>query len=319
MMKKVFVKDIIDEGRDINDYFIVRNKGIYSSRNNTKYMSLELKDKTGVIDAKVWENVEELSSLFDRNDIIKVRAKTRFYQNKPQLNVIDIQKLNEDIAISDIKEFFSEGERDIEDLKKAYFALIEEIDDSYMRSLFELLNTEQDIVERFFFFPASISVHHMYIGGLLEHSLSVAYLGKKAVELMGGNKDIIIAGSLLHDIGKTEELEFRGGFRYSDRGRLLGHITLGVMILERLIRKIDGFPPYLQDILSHIIISHHGLEEWGSPKKPMSLEALTVHYIDNLDAKIMGVKEHMQENMEDDRWTGYHKLYESRFYKIPER
>ncbi|HOV90879.1 MAG TPA: HD domain-containing protein [Syntrophorhabdaceae bacterium] len=319
MIKKVFVKDIIDEGRDINDYFIVRNKGIYSSRNNTKYMSLELKDRTGVIDAKVWENVEELSSLFDRNDIIKVRAKTRFYQNKPQLNVIDIQKLNEDIAISDIKEFFSEGERNTEDLKKAYFALIKEIDDPYLISLFELLNMEQDTIERFFFFPASISVHHMYIGGLLEHSLSVAYLGKKAVELMGGNKDIIIAGSLLHDIGKIEELEFRGGFRYSDRGRLLGHITLGVMMLERFIRKIEGFPSYLQDILSHIIISHHGLEEWGSPKKPMSLEALTVHYIDNLDAKVMGVKEHMQENMEDDRWTGYHKLYESRFYKIPER
>jgi len=114
-------------------------------------------------------------------------------------------------------------------------------------------------------------------------------------------------------------MEFRGGFRYSDRGRLLGHITLGVMMLERLIRRIDRFPSYLQDVLSHIIISHHGLEEWGSPRRPMSLEALTIHYIDNLDAKIMGVKEHMRENMENDRWSGYHRLYESRFYKIPER
>ncbi len=318
-MKRVFVKDITDEGREINDYFIVRSKGIYSSKNNTKYMSLELKDRTGTIDAKVWDNVEELSNLFDRNDIIKVRAKTRFYQNRPQLNIMEIQKVEEDIAVSEIKEFFSEGERGIEELKNAYSVLLKEIEDPYIASLFELLNMEHDIIERFFFFPASISVHHMYIGGLLEHSLSVAYMGKKVVELMGGDRDIIIGGSLLHDIGKTEEMEFRGGFRYSDRGRLLGHITLGVMMLERLIRRIDRFPSYLQDVLSHIIISHHGLEEWGSPRRPMSLEALTIHYIDNLDAKIMGVKEHMRENMENDRWSGYHRLYESRFYKIPER
>lgn len=318
-MKKIFVKDIKDEGREIDDYFVVKTKGIYSSKNNTKYMSLELRDRTGTIDAKVWDHVDELGSLFEKNDIIRVRARTRFYQNRPQLNVINIEKVEDDIPFSEIKELFPQGERDIDVLKDVYFTVLEEIENPYIRSLFETLNKKEEILERFFLFPASISVHHMYVGGLLDHSLSVTYMCKGVAGFTGGDKDIIIAGSLLHDIGKTEEMEFKAGFRYSDRGRLLGHITLGVTMLERLIREIDGFPSYLQDILSHIIISHHGVEEWGSPKKPMSIEALTIHYIDNLDAKVMGVKEHMREKMEDDRWTEYHRLYESRFYKTPER
>lgn len=318
-MKKIFVKDINDDGIEINDYFVVRTKGIYTSKNNTKYMSLELKDKTGVIDAKVWDNVDELGNLFEKNDIIKVRAKTRFYQNKPQLNVIDIERVGDDIPFSEIRELFPAGEKDTGVLKTLYFNMLDEIENPYIRSLFQVLNSNTEILERFFLFPASISVHHMYVGGLIDHSISVTSMCKDVVKYLGGDKDIIIAGGLLHDIGKTEEMEFKGGFRYSDKGRLLGHITLGVTMLERLIREVDGFPPYLQDILSHIIISHHGVEEWGSPKKPMSQEAIIIHYIDNLDAKVMGVKEHMREKMEDDRWTEYHRLYESRFYKIPER
>lgn len=137
---------------------------------------------------------------------------------------------------------------------------------------------------------------------------------------MGGDPDIIVAGSLLHDIGKIEEIGFAGGgFGYTDRGRLLGHIALGIVMLEDLVASVDGFPVPLADVLKHIIVSHHGEAEWGSPKKPMCIEALVVHYLDNLDAKVMGVKEHMETAMEDERWSQFHKIYESRFYKIPER
>ena len=160
-------------------------------------------------------------------------------------------------------------------------------------------------------------MHHIYIGGLLEHSLSMARIARQAVQVVGGNLDIILAGCLLHDIGKIEEIDVKRGFKYTDRGRLLGHIALGVTILDGLLREVS-VPAHIADALSHIIVSHHGVEEWGSPKKPMFIEALVVHYLDNLDAKVMGVKEHMKENMEDERWTEYHRLYESRFYKIPE-
>jgi 3'-5' exoribonuclease len=143
-------------------------------------------------------------------------------------------------------------------------------------------------------------------------------MAKEAVKFCGGNLDVVIAGSLFHDIGKIDEMEIKGAFRYSDKGRLLGHIALGVVIFEALVNEVKDFPQQISDILKHIIISHHGVEEWGSPRKPMTIEALMVHYIDNLDAKVMGVKEHMKENMEDELWTTYHRLYESRFYKIPE-
>ena len=176
------------------------------------------------------------------------------------------------------------------------------------------------LLDRFFLLPASVGVHHVSIGGLLEHSVTVAEMARHAASFMGGNPDIIVSGSLLHDIGKVEEIAFDGGaFSYSDRGRLLGHITLGIILFEELASRVDGFPDALADVLKHIILSHHGEAEWGSPKKPMCIEALVVHYIDNLDAKVMGVKEHMSQNMESEKWTQFHRLYESRFYKIPER
>jgi 3'-5' exoribonuclease len=134
----------------------------------------------------------------------------------------------------------------------------------------------------------------------------------------GANREIVIAGALLHDIGKIEEIEVRGGFRYSDRGRLLGHIALGVIKLKELIGELKDFPVLLEDLLTHIIVSHHGLEEWGSPKRPMFIEAMIVHYLDNLDARIEGVRAHFEEGMEDERWSTYHRIYESRFLRLKE-
>ncbi|MCX7965281.1 MAG: HD domain-containing protein, partial [Syntrophorhabdaceae bacterium] len=303
----------------IEDLFLVRNKAVYQSKNNTKYMAIELKDRTGTIDAKIWDQVDYFSGLFEKNDIVRIRAKSRLYSGRPQLTILDIKKFENEMSVEDFKEFFPSSEKDIEVLKDEYFSLVEEIQNPFISSFFSVFNSKVHMRERFFMFPASIGVHHMYIGGLLEHSVNVASIASKIIDITGGDKDIIIAGSLIHDIGKIEEMEFAGRFKYSDRGRLLGHIGLGITIFESLIKEIDGFPPYIADMLTHIIISHHGTEEWGSPRKPMSIEALIVHYIDNLDAKITGVKEHMKEKMEDERWTEYHRLYESRFYKTPER
>lgn len=319
MRKSIFAKDIDREGIDIHDLFIVTKKGIFSSKNNTKYMSVELKDKTGTIEGKVWDNVDAASRLFEKNDLVYVKAKARFYQEKPQLTITDIRRVENEISLEDMRVFFPEGETGIDSLKKEYFQLLNEIKDPHIASVFSVLTGKNDTLERFFSFPASVGVHHVYMGGLLEHSLSIANMGKYASDAMGADKDIIIAGCLLHDIGKVEEIEVKGGFKYSDKGRLLGHIALGVIMFEGLAREVKGFPEQIADMLAHIIISHHGIEEWGSPKKPMSIEALIVHYLDDLDSKVMGVKEHMKENMADERWTEYHKLYESRFYKLPGR
>jgi 3'-5' exoribonuclease len=317
--KNIFANDITRENIDVNDLFVVSKKNIFTGKNNAKYMSVELRDRTGTIEGKVWENVEQANKLFEKSDVVSVRARSKLYQDKPQLTITDIRKIEEIVSLDDLRAFFPEAGRGIDSLKKDYFKLLTGIEDPHIASAFSALAGRNDLMERFFSFPASIGVHHTYLGGLLEHSLSMANMGGYVADIVGAHKDIIIAGCFLHDIGKVNEMEVRGGFKYSDRGRLLGHITLGVILFEELIKELKEFPKHIADILTHIIVSHHGVEEWGSPKKPMSIEALVVHYLDDLDAKVMGVKEHMRENMADEKWTEFHKLYESRFYKLPER
>jgi 3'-5' exoribonuclease len=317
MNKKIFIKDITEDQAAINDYFVVVKKGTYTTKTNSKYMSVSLRDKSGIIEAKIWERVDELNGLFEKNDIVFVKSRPRLYQEKIQLNVTDMRKVDEELPFEMIRAFFPASEASEDALREEYFRITAEFKNPSIAVLFAALNEKKEMLEKFFFYPASIGVHHIYIGGLLEHSLSMARIARQAAQVVGGNLDIILAGCLLHDIGKIEEIDVKRGFKYTDRGRLLGHITLGMTILDGLLREVS-VPGYIADALSHIIVSHHGVEEWGSPKKPMFIEALVVHYLDNLDAKVMGVKEHMKENMEDERWTEYHRLYESRFYKIPE-
>jgi 3'-5' exoribonuclease len=319
MKKQTYVADIKGEYIDVNDFFVVVKKAVFSSKANTRYMSVGLRDKTGVIEGKVWDRVEELNGLFNKNDLVRVKGKTRMYQQKPQLNITDIRKVDEEIALEGMTEFYPGYEGGTDRLRKEYDTLVSEISDPHISKLFKAIGMRGDVMERYFLFPASIGVHHLYMGGLMEHSVSMATMGKHTAAVLGGSTDIIVAGCLLHDIGKIDEIQLKGGFRYSDKGRLLGHIALGLIILESLIAEVEGFPQDIADILSHIIISHHGVEEWGSPKKPMCIEALVVHYLDNLDAKVMGVKEHLKNNMEDERWSEYHRLYESYFYRLPER
>lgn len=317
MKKSIYIENIAREHIQVNDYFIVTRKGVFSTKDSRKYMSLGLRDRTGTIEGKVWDRVDELQGLFDKDDIVYLSSRSVAYQGKLQLKIGDIRRLEEEIPLDAMKAFLPQGERDNRLLQDEYFGLVREIRNPHLGILFSRLNEDKGLLERFFSFPASVGVHHVYFGGLLEHSVAVTKMAKEATATVGGDIDIVAAGSLLHDIGKTDEMHLKAGFKYSDKGRLLGHITLGIIRLEELIRSIDGFPPKLDDILKHIIISHHGVEEWGSPRKPMCIEALIVHYLDNLDAKVTGVREHMRDNMEDETWTAWHRLYESRFYKLP--
>jgi 3'-5' exoribonuclease len=314
--KTIFVRDITQSGHEVNDLFIVTKKGTYTAKNNSRYMMIGLKDSTGSIEGRIWDNVDELESLFDRGDIVSIQSKARAYQDKLQLHITDIRRLDSDLAVCEVEHFYPCGDMSREVLENEFDEIVSGIRDEYLKKLFAVFNGEKALRDRFLTYPASTGVHHTYVGGLLEHSLSVAKMGMAISSLIGGDRDVITVGSIFHDIGKIQELEITRGFRFTDRGRLLGHITLGVMLLKDLIRRVDDFPQDMTDILTHIIISHHGLEEWGSPKKPMFPEALIVHHLDNLDSKVMGVREHMRDNMADDRWSEYHRLYEAKFFKI---
>jgi 3'-5' exoribonuclease len=318
-MKKLFV-DQVSRDQDVNDFFLVVKKGLYSSRNNTRYASVTLKDRTGTIEARIWDRADDLSARFERNDIVYVESKARMYQDRLQLTITNVRKEERVLTADEIRDFYPESGPGTDRMRAEFSRIVGEIENEHLVRLFAQMQTRKEIMDAFCLVPASVGVHHVSIGGLLEHSVAVADMAKNAAGYMGLDKDIVVTGSLLHDIGKIEEITLRaGGFSYSDRGRLLGHITLGIMILEDLIGAVEGFPDCLSDVLKHIVLSHHGESEWGSPKRPMCLEAMVVHYIDNLDAKVKGVREHMANNMEDERWTQFHRLYESRFYKIPER
>ncbi len=318
-MKKLFV-DQVCRDQDVNDFFLVVKKGLYSSKNGARYASVKLKDRTGTIEARIWDKADEMSARFERNDVVYIESKARMYQDQLQLNVTNIRKEERVLTADEIREFYPESAAGTDRMKAEFSRMVSEIENEHLVRLFAAMQQRQEVMDAFCLLPASVGVHHVAIGGLLEHSVSVAGMAKSAADHLGLDKDIVVAGCLLHEIGKVQEIAFRaGGFGYSDRGRLLGHITLGIMMLEDLTAQVEGFPVWLGDVLKHIILSHHGESEWGSPKKPMCYEAMVVHYIDNLDAKVMGVKEHMASNMEDEKWTQFHRLYESRFYKIPER
>jgi 3'-5' exoribonuclease len=317
-VKRTFVSEIKRDS-EVNDFFLVVKKGVYSSKNNTKYMSLRLKDATGQIDGKVWDRVDELSAGFDRNDIVYVESKARMYQDSLQLTITGIRKEETELSADQIREFLPEAGPGTTQLKEELFRIMDEVEDPHLRAVLQEIKSRKTLLDKFCLFPASVGIHHVSVGGLLEHSVSLARMAKSVANQSSGDKDVLITGAILHDIGKVEELTFKGGFGYSDRGRLLGHISLGIMMVDDLTSAVEGFPADLADVLRHIILSHHGETEWGSPKKPMCIEAIVIHYLDNLDAKVMGVREHMRESMENERWTQFHRTYEQRFYKMPER
>lgn len=283
-------------------------------------MSLLLRDRTGAIEARLWEQdlVDKYNPLFEKGDIIQVTAKRTFFQGKAQLKVESIERPELEHSVKTLEKFYRRSKKSPQELGTDLLETVGKITNPYLKEFFARFQGRETLMDKFLSFPASIGIHHFYIGGLAEHSLNVARMAEMSIGIHGGNSDIIIAGSLLHDVGKTEELHFSGGFKYSDRGRLLGHISLGAMLFDDIRREMTTFPDELATIITHIILSHHGTEEWGSPRKPMCVEAISIHCLDNLDAKVTGVKEHMIENMENERWTEYHRLYESKFYTLAE-
>ena len=321
MNPRTYVKDIAGSASGyIEDCFMVGSKSISLTKTDQRFMSLLLRDRTGTIEARLWEEdlVDKYGPLFEKGDIIQVTGKRTFFQGKAQLKVERIEKPELDDSAETLGKFYRQSRYGRQEMEARLLDTVGRITNPFLQEFFVRFQERKTLMDRFFTVPASIGIHHFSIGGLAEHSLNVALMAERVIGIYGGNSDIIITGSLLHDIGKTEEIHFRGGFKYSDRGRLLGHITLGVMIFDDIRREMASFPDELATLLTHIILSHHGTDEWGSPRKPMCVEAIAIHCLDNLDAKVTGVEEYMIENMENERWTEYHRLYESKFYKPPE-
>lgn len=313
-MPKIFVKEIKDRAQ-VDSIFLVKEKITAMAKNGKPYLNLRLMDKSGEVEAKVWDNVDNLAALFDKDDFIAVRSKASVYLGKMQLVIAEMRRVPEgDVALAD---FLPETERDIREMEAELAALVASFTDGNLRRLLAAFFDDPAFMAVYRTAPAAKGMHHVYLGGLLEHSLAVAQLVDRIVPLYPGlNRDLLIAGALLHDVGKVREMTYLRSFDYSDEGKLLGHITIGVEMIQEKFVALAPFPEELAMLLKHMLLSHHGQYEFGSPKRPKTLEATILNYLDDLDSKINGIRTHVGKEPENhSRWTTYHRLYDRYFYK----
>jgi 3'-5' exoribonuclease len=314
VLRKIFVSDI-KERDQVDAVFLVKDKITAMAKNGKPYLTLKLMDKSGEVEGKVWDNVDGLSATFDRDDFIAVRAKATVYLGKMQLVIGELSRIPEEEVI--LADFLPETERDIREMERELSELLATVGDGDLSRLLKAFFDDPAFMGLYRTAPAAKGMHHVYLGGLLEHSLAVAKLSDRIVPLYPGiNRDLLIAGALLHDVGKVRELQYLRSFDYSDEGKLLGHITIGVEMIQEKIAAIGGIAPELAMLLKHMLLSHHGQYEFGSPKRPKTIEATILNYLDDLDSKINGIRTHIRKEAgSQSRWTSYHRLYDRYFYK----
>jgi 3'-5' exoribonuclease len=313
--KEIYVKDI-QAGDRVQDLFLVTEKNMAISQKGNPYLNLRLRDKTGEVDGRVWDRAAEMNDLFRAGDIIHIQSQAVSFRNVVQLSISKIS-VADDPAITPA-DYLPSSASDIDDMFAALMEIIETVQNPHLRALLNLIFADERTADGFRKAPAAKGFHHAYIGGLLEHTLSVARLLDLATQhYKKVNRDLVMAGGILHDIGKIHELSFSGAMDYTDEGRLVGHIVLGVEFVDGKMAEIEGFPKQLALELRHILLSHHGVLEFGSPKRPKTLEALIVNYMDDLDAKVAAFEEFMSGPSNESHWTPYHRLLERYIYKGP--
>lgn len=309
-----FISDL-KEGEIVESVYLVREKSFDVTKNGNPYISLELSDKTGMVDCRKWDALKSLFDSFSVDDFVKVRAKVEFYRNYPQLKIDSIEKTSDKSL--DISLYMPVSDKNRDNMFKDFLSEMGSVKNPYLKSLINKIFSDKDVSEKFKTAPAASDFHHPYIGGLVEHTLACVELAKMiALKYDDINIDLLLCGAALHDIGKIEELSYKRSFSYSDKGRLIGHIVLGANIVNTAISDIPGFPEELKNLILHIMLSHHGEHEWGSPKRPMCFEAIILHHIDNLDAKINGFRHFIKTyNDPDSVWTKHSKMFGEFLYK----
>jgi len=295
----------LEANQTIQSTFLVLQKEIRQKKTGEPYLSLTLGDKSGEVDAKMWDHVAEVMDTFDRHDFVKVRGLTAVYQNRMQLTVHKLQRADD--REIDKADFFPASTRNRGEMFAELRQHIDAMTDPHLKALIEAFFRDPVLVEKFQTAPAAKSIHHAWIGGLLEHVLSLATLARfTARHYPGVNADLLLAGVILHDIGKIDELTYDRGFGYSDEGQLVGHILIGLRMIDEKARQVPGFPPKLKLLLEHLVASHHGELAYGSPKTPATLEAMLLHHLDNLDSKVETVRQAVnRDQLVEGNWSAY--------------
>jgi 3'-5' exoribonuclease len=308
-MKSPYVSEL-QPNQIVTATFLVQYKDIRQKKTGEPYLSLVLGDRTGEIDAKMWDNVSEVMDTFERDDFLKIRGLLQVHQNRLQLTIHKLQKqIGTDVDFTD---YFPASLRHPDEMFADLMGVIAAVGNPYLRGLLTAMMEDPEISRLYKIAPAAKSIHHAYIGGLIEHVLSLCSLAKlTAAHYPHVDCDLLMTGVVLHDVGKIYELTYDRSFGYSTEGQLLGHIIIALRMLDDKVRMVPGFPPKLRTLVEHLIISHHGELEYGSPKVPLFPEALLLHHLDNLDSKMESMRAFLQKDRHvEGCWTGYNASLE---------
>jgi len=293
------------ENKVVTSTFVVVSKQIKPKKTGEPYLALTLGDRSGHIEAKMWDNVDEVLEAFEQDDFLKVKGLINKYKNRFQLTVHKLRRLQESEV--DFSDYLPKTAKDIGELWQTLAGFVAGFQNPYLKALVEAFMADPEIAEAYRNAPAAKTLHHAYIGGLLDHVVSLF----KSCDLMCRNypqvnRDLLLTGAFLHDIGKIHELTYNRSFSYTTQGQLLGHMVIELEMLQAKTAGIPGFPDEMRTLVEHMIISHHGQYEFGSPKLPMFPEALMLHYLDDLDSKMEAMRAHFErEALNDSPWTSY--------------
>lgn len=313
-MKTTFIKDI-KPGQSVNDIFVIRDLQMLYKKNGDPYLSFTLLDKTGEIKAVAWDRVGDFNDLLTGVTYIKINGRVSEYMGALQFTTNcapGIQLVSSEDA--DAKDFLPVVDRDIDEMFNELIMHAYGVGGNLKDLLVNFLSDDA-FTASFKSAPGGKRMHHAYIGGLLEHTLTMTGMGFAVLHYVDGlDKDLLITGIILHDIGKIHEYTYETPpIDVSDAGRLIGHIGIGLQMLDQKLKELSDFPENLATQLRHMIVSHHGKREWGSPEPPKTLEAIVLHNLDMLDAQVAAVKSFMDKHPEPG-WTGYHKILGRHFY-----
>jgi len=322
-MKSPFVREL-KTNEIATAVFLVHTKEVRQKKTGEPYLSMMLADRSGEVDAKMWDNVAEVMDTFDRDDFVKVKGLFQLYNNRPQFTVHKLRVVADREV--DFADFFPASLRDPEEMWAELRGIVSGVSNPHLRKLLNAFLDDPEIAVRYKSAPAAKTIHHAFRSGLLEHVLSLCGLAKltaghyKTIDL-----DLLLAGVVLHDIGKIHELSFERGFSYTAEGQLLGHIPIAIRMISDKLRPFPDFPPELRNLVEHMVLSHHGQLAFGSPKVPVFPEALLLHYLDDMDSKMECMRALIDKDPQSEGlFTGYSSslervaLRKSRYLAGPE-
>ena len=321
--KTQFIRDLKDKDA-VSNPFLIKFSAVAVGKNGKPYMNLVLMDRSGECEARVWDDVTQYAGQAVRDAFVRIEGRCQLYQGRRQIVVSKIQVLREDEV--DPKDFIPEGTLDADSLYAQLVAHVDSMQDPFYRALCEsVVKDDADIADRLRRAPAAKSVHHAYKNGMLEHVVSILgtldHLSKHYGKYL--DRDLMFVGGIFHDIGKLWELSYDRVTDYTTEGKLIGHLVMGVELITRKVQALEAqagrlpgrFPEEKLLMAKHMVLAHHGKLEYGSPKEPHCLEALVVHYVDDLDSKINAIRVFTEMDQTPGRWTALNRMYERFFYK----